>query len=473
MKKLLFSLFALFIFAPVFAPVAHASDCFSDPIYDRNWNGEVTTGMFVRDVACMEGSTVIATVPVGEVVKVIAETDGWYKVQTKDGVIGWSGQWLLEQTSKPFTSNEPQEPLYDIVDHKYEDAVRYLEDNEIIEGYPDGSFKPEDSVNRAEFTKIIVGAKLGSEPAKPSSNCFPDVNKDAWYATWVCYAKDNGIIGGYPDNTFKPAENINLAEAAKILVNTLNINMSSDTSGDWYEVFIRSMQNLSYIPDSFGTVSQLVNRSQMAEMVYRIMEEITSKPAKSFVFEEASSPSTNLTCADQDVPSSVDIDTVRATWFSWVNQARNADDLNSYGPSEVLDATAQAWSDYSADVGVMSHTRPGQTDYYDYSLITQWFTDLGVTFKNAGGWTYSENIGRTYLNCDESDCTQELIDGSKLIFDAYMAEKGTSYTDHYDSVMSSAFKIMGVAWSFSGTDVYITVHYAAELDQTPNLTCNF
>lgn len=468
MKKLLLSLFAILIFAPT----AHAGDCFSDPIYERNWNGEVTTGMFVRDVACMEGSTVIATVPVGEVVKVIAETDGWYKVQTKDGVIGWSGQWLLQQTSKPFTSNEPQEPLYDIIGHKYEDAIRYLAENEIIQGYPDGSYQPEKSVNRAEFTKIIVGAKLGSEPTDSAASCFPDVKSSDWFSSYVCYAKNAGIIGGYPDNTFKPANNINLAEAAKILVNTLDIDMSTDASGDWYEVFIRSMQNLSYIPDSFGSVSQLVNRSQMAEMVYRIMEEITSKPAKSFVFEEPSSSGTDLACADSGVPSNVNIDTVRTEWFSWVNQARNADGLNNYGSSEVLDATAQVWSDYNADVGVMSHTRPGQTDYYDYSLITQWFEDLGVTFKSAGGWTYSENIGRTYLDCSESDCTQELIDGSKLIFDAYMAEKGTDYTAHYDSVMSPAFKIMGVAWSFSGTDVYITVHYAAELDQTPNLTCN-
>ena len=410
-------------------------------------------------------------------VKVIAETDGWYKVQTKDGIVGWSGQWLLQQTDKPFSSTEPvvaepKEPLYDIVGHKYEDAIRYLADHDIIAGYPDGSYKPENSVNRAEFTKIIVGAKLGSEPAKPSANCFPDVNRNEWYATWVCYAKEHDIIGGYPDGTFKPANNINLAEAAKILVNTLGVDMSSDDSGDWYAVFIRSLQNNGYIPDTFTAVSQLVNRSQMAEMVYRIMEEIKDKPAKTFTFQQANASNAALTCADQDAPSNVDIDTVRATWFSWVNQARNAAGLSSYSSSQVLDATAQAWSDYSASIGVMSHSRPGQTAYYDYSLITKWFEDLGVTFKNAGGWTYSENIGRTYMNCHDSDCTQSLIDGTKLIFDAYMAEKGTSNTAHYDSVMSPAFKIMGVAWAFSGTNVYVTVHYAAEIDQAPNLTCN-
>lgn len=468
--------FLLFFSALVFfVPAVHAGDCFSDPIYERNWNGEVTTGMFVRDVACMEGSTVIATVPVGEVVKVIAETDGWYKVQTKNGVVGWSGQWLLKQTSKPFTSVQPpsapeiKEPLYDIVGHQYEEAVRYLAENNIIKGYSDGSYKPEQNVNRAEFTKIIVGARLGSEPAKPSANCFPDVNRNEWYATWICYAKEQGIISGYPDGTFKPASHINLAEAAKILVNTLNVEvvLGPESSGFWYEVFIRALQENHYIPDSFSRVSQLVNRGQMAEMVYRIKEQIRNKADKTFVFDNHS----GLSCADQEAPSNVDMGKVRTAWFSWVNQARSTAGLAGYNVSHVLDATAQVWSDYSVKVGVMSHTRPGQTAYYDYSLITKWFEDLGVTFKNVGGWTYSENIGRTYLNCDQSDCTQELINGTKLIFDAYMAEKGTANTAHYDSVMSSAFKIMGVAWAFTGKNVYVTVHYAAELNQAPNLIC--
>ena len=479
MKKLILSLFALLLLAPQ----AFAGDCFEDPIYDRDWNAVVTTGMRVRDVACMEGSAVLGTVPVGEVVHVIGETDGWYKVQTKDGIIGWSGQWLLEQTNLPFNQvstpaseqkeeEEAPDPLFDIGGHKYESAIRYLEENEIISGYPDGSYKPENSVNRAEFTKIIVGAKLGTEPADSASNCFPDVKSSDWFASYVCYAKNNGIIAGYPDGTFKPANTINLAEAAKILVNTLDVDLSEDDSGLWYAVFIRSLQNSSYIPDTFASVADLVNRGQMAELVYRILEKVNSKPAKTFAETDLTNSSGKvLACADTEAPSNVNMDTARSTWFSWVNSARTAIGRTAYSESAILDATAQSWSDYSSGVGVMSHSRPGQTEYYDYALITSWFENLGVTFKNKSGWTYSENIGRTYLNCTEEDCTQELIDATKLIFDAYMAEKGTSYTAHYDSVMSPQFTLMGVAWAFKGKDVYVTVHYAAELDRVPILTC--
>jgi len=480
MKKL----FLIILILLFFAPLTYASDCFSDPIYDRNWNAVITTGMRVRDVACMEGSSVVTTVPVGEVVKVIAETDGWYKVQTKDGVVGWSGQWLLEQTDKAFNEvipevtpvpeqpTEPKEPLYDIVGHRYETAIRYLEENGIIEGYPDGSYQPEKSVNRAEFTKIIVEAQLGSKPTSSVASCFPDVKSSDWFSDYVCYAKENGIIDGYDDGKFRPANTINLAEAAKILVNTLEVNKSEDDSGYWFAVYIRSLQNLAYIPNSFGSVSEMVNRSQMAEMVYRIKEKLNSKSSKIFSVQDLSNNSgKTLACADENLNINVDIDEVRQAWFNWVNEARATEGKTPYDYNNILDATAQAWSDYSVSVGTMSHSRPGQTEYYDYSLITSWFEDLGVTFKNVGGWTYSENIGRAWMNCGIDDCTQELINGTKQIFDAYMAEKGTGYTAHYDSVMG-AFKYMGIAWSFTDNNVYITVHYAAELDKEPILTCN-
>lgn len=87
----------------LFSNIAIAGDCFSDPIYERNWNGEIIISAFVRDVACMEGSVVLTTVPKGSVVKIIADTDGWYKVQLSDGTIGWIGQRLMQVTSKPLS----------------------------------------------------------------------------------------------------------------------------------------------------------------------------------------------------------------------------------------------------------------------------------------------------------------------------------------------------------------------------------
>ncbi len=468
MKKFLLLLFAILIFAPP----TFAGDCFSDPIYERNWNGEVTTGMFIRDVACMEGSSIIATVPVGEVVKVIAETDGWYKVQTKDGVIGWSGQWLLQQTSKPFVGSEPQEPLYDIVGHKYEDAVRYLEDNEIIEGYPDGSYKPENSVNRAEFTKIIVGAKLGSEPTGSAANCFPDVKSSDWFSSYVCYAKSAGIINGYDDNTFKPGNNINLAEAAKILVNTLDVDLelTADSSGNWYDVYFRSLQNNSYIPDTFNTVSQLVNRSQMAEMVYRIMEEIKDKPAKMLVSQSpAKEPaeSSDLACLDDEVPSSVDTDEVRSQWLSWHNQERANRGIAELSQNTGLNYSSSLWAKSNKNLGTITHDRPnGQS-------LTDWFADVGIVFQSKNGIVYGENLGLRTFRCSVADCTDEALASARIIFDAFMDEEGTNYTGHYDSIIESDFIDLGLGIAIDSADevMYITTQYSFGVASYPSNMC--
>ena len=473
--------FISILFALLFAvPIAFAGDCFQDPIYDRDWNGVVTTGMRVRDVACMEGSAILTTVPVGEVVHVIAETDGWYKVETKSGVIGWSGQWLLEPTNQSFTSDtpeQPKEPLYDINDHLYESAIRYLAENEIIEGYSDGSYKPDQTVNRAEFTKIIVGAKLGSNPTSYASNCFPDVKSSDWFASYVCYAKQAGIIGGYADGYFRPANTINLAEAAKILVNTLEVEKPDIDSALWYREYIEAMQDRNYIPQTFQALDNAVDRAEMAEMVWRIKEEVHDKSSIQFEFvESGSSPSgtdTLSSCADVNLSSTIDMSQVRQTWLNWYNTARISEGLHPYIYNDYLHYSATVWSEYMRDTDNMSHMRPGQTDYYDYSIITDWFADLGLAFKNVSGVTYSENIGYGTYRCSDSDCTQELTDSIRHIFDGYMAEKGTSYTAHYDSVMNAYFNEigLGIAINQSKEIMYLTVHYGTELSSHPVDVC--
>src|SRR3989344_490169 len=87
-----------------------------------------------------------------------------------------------------------------------------------VEGNPDGTFQPNRTLNRAEFLKIV----LASNPqllvsASDADNCFPDVFADAWYSRYVCLAQRRGIVSGYPDGTFKPAQPVNYAEALKML----------------------------------------------------------------------------------------------------------------------------------------------------------------------------------------------------------------------------------------------------------------
>ena len=88
-----------------------------------------------------------------------------------------------------------------------------------MDGHPDGTFRPEGVVNRAELAKMIVNGNsefLGEEPVNLSNtDCFTDVN-DEWFAPYVCYAKGKGWVVGYPDGSFQPERSVNRAEAIKM-----------------------------------------------------------------------------------------------------------------------------------------------------------------------------------------------------------------------------------------------------------------
>lgn len=145
-------------------------------------------------------------------------------------------------------------------------AIEYLQMNGIVQGYADGSFKPNSSINRAEFTKIVVGA-VTSAPA--GSDCFPDVAKE-WFSAPVCYAKAQMFIGGYPDGTFHPERNINLAEALKIVLKSLNVSLDGTEGANWYDIYVSTATKHNYLTQVNTTIDHLVTRGEMAQLIYNI-----------------------------------------------------------------------------------------------------------------------------------------------------------------------------------------------------------
>jgi hypothetical protein len=78
--------------------------CGCDPIYERDLRGEVIISAYVRNEPCTANSTILKTVVKGSVIKVVGETDGWYKVELADGTIGWVGAVLMQITEKALTN---------------------------------------------------------------------------------------------------------------------------------------------------------------------------------------------------------------------------------------------------------------------------------------------------------------------------------------------------------------------------------
>jgi hypothetical protein len=95
--------------------------------------------------------------------------------------------------------------------------VAAAESKGIISGYKDGSFKPNDPVNRAEALKILLIAS-GKDIGEIKTGPFVDILPTAWFAKYVNYAFNKGIVAGKTSTTFSPGDNITRGEIAKISV---------------------------------------------------------------------------------------------------------------------------------------------------------------------------------------------------------------------------------------------------------------
>lgn len=155
----------------------------------------------------------------------------------------------------------------------HKEAIEFLQQKGAIQGYTDNTFRPNSPINRAEFLKILLQAKSpGAALAQNQSNCFPDVAA-TWYSPYVCYAKSNGIIAGYPNGNFHPENNINLAEALKMVLETYEVDLDPTTYTDWYAPYYWTALSKGWLNQINQNITHAVTRGEMAELIWRLENE--------------------------------------------------------------------------------------------------------------------------------------------------------------------------------------------------------
>lgn len=163
----------------------------------------------------------------------------------------------------------------------YSTAISYLESNNIVQGYPDGTFRPENTINRVEFLKIVLeGTRVPLDSTESAG--FPDTDENQWYGPYLRKAKSEGWIQGYPDGTFKPLNPVNKVEALKILGEAQQWDRLPlgevpeapflDTYRySWYSpyVYFAKENGILFEETDYLYPDQSVTRGYMAELVYR------------------------------------------------------------------------------------------------------------------------------------------------------------------------------------------------------------
>lgn len=159
----------------------------------------------------------------------------------------------------------------------------------IINGYPDGSFKMQNSITRAEMTKIFVIAK-GLNTIEPLVPSFSDVNQDAWYYEYVETAVQAGLVKGYETGEFRPNAYITREEIAAIVARAMGLEdeaaaLATEVTGfvddqqisDWargYVVIEKQKGIIDGYPDNSYGPGKNATRAESCAMVSRYLATI-------------------------------------------------------------------------------------------------------------------------------------------------------------------------------------------------------
>jgi hypothetical protein len=168
-------------------------------------------------------------------------------------------------------------------------AIEVLVSVDVIGGYPDGTFQPQGIINRAELMKVLVGAQgIDPEAEGYTANCFPDVVAGDWFEPYVCYAKGEGWVDGYDDGTFLPGNEVNRAEAAKMIMNVYQFDefavqlgidgydftdlMNDVSEDDWFAPYVNHVYQYSIDDDRFNYYpGEGMTRKDTASFIFRSM----------------------------------------------------------------------------------------------------------------------------------------------------------------------------------------------------------
>lgn len=234
----------------------------------------------------------------------------------------------------------------------YDEAIEYLKENNIAQGYEDGTFKPENKINRAEFTKIIINSTVNSEEIY-GSNCFPDV-KEEWFAKYVCTAKRKGIIKGYNSGLFLPAKEISFTEAAKIVTLGYKFNITPNTQ-IWYQPYVSKLEEKNAKPSTISKTDQKITRGEMAEIIFNLRPQIYQpKPGISWQWQLTgkinNSYNVDLYSIDLETTSKSTIENLQSQgskvicYFSAGSYENFRDDATMF-PTHVLGKKLDGWED--------------------------------------------------------------------------------------------------------------------------------
>ncbi len=164
-------------------------------------------------------------------------------------------------------------------DNTYYKAITELVGKGIIDGYlnEDGSksFKPEATITRAEFSKLLSVTLNGNTVSAATTTKFADVNSDptvSWAIPYIADASNSGIINGYEDGTFRAKNPVSYAEAVKMIVCALGYGpvVKTPEDGKWYDGYITTANSIGVTKSAYALAESEAPRGLVAQLIFNM-----------------------------------------------------------------------------------------------------------------------------------------------------------------------------------------------------------
>ncbi len=164
---------------------------------------------------------------------------------------------------------------------KNKEAVDFLQQRGILDGYGDGSFKPKNPINRAESIKVLLES-IGETPDEVTTKIFSDVPADSWFSGYVNKAQRQGIIKGYEDGSFKPEKTVNQVELLKVAFESFGIDLTDypitdlpteDDMNAWYAPYLQYAIDNNLLDLEIVNPGEGMTREAFSEVIYRLIQQ--------------------------------------------------------------------------------------------------------------------------------------------------------------------------------------------------------
>jgi L-asparaginase type II len=253
--------------------------------FTENFDKPVTIS-FLFDPAKIEANQHPSVFYYDEVKKAWVEVGGTVEGnQIKVDVNHFTKFAVFAVENKATEANEGKISFLDTNGHWAEAAIKWAASQNIVSGYPDGTFKPNHSVTRAEFTLMLMNVL--KPQSEGSTLSLTDKDKiGAWAQKAVAQSVEAGIIKGYEDGTFRPDAQINRAELVAMISAALKLTTQADSSTgfaddstipQWAKGSVEGVRKLGIIEGRDGNRFEPAETATRAEAVTILLKMTQAK----------------------------------------------------------------------------------------------------------------------------------------------------------------------------------------------------